>query len=763
MLIRNAPWVAALTILALLSTSPAWADAAEDALEAEIASIDETMTWVAEEAETLTSDVDREVHNRDQLLLQRRFVTGRDFHFYIEDYRGAAEIFYGIVTHPAAKDMPGLDKAEYFLAESLFQLGYTDNAKVYFEHIQELGKESQYYAHSIVRLLQLAVMENQAAAADRYYRMLVDELPPEQDGTRGMYAYAKYLAERGQRSKAINILQEVPEDGDYFAFSQYLLAVLDVKERKLRPALNRLRRLRTLIDPDETVEYEAVSTQIDLALARIYYEVSDYPQALDAYRSVDPNSEEFGEAMYESLWVLLSRNDFLLLKIQDERNAFDATTREYVEYAEGLELTEDRDSVRPLVKDVDKIGDDMIAMRNMFREIDQYLANLQQDAVENFQNIVDHAPNSPYRPDAELLIAKIYAQAEDFEQSRRVYQDIQSKYSAYYAQIASASNDALSDHTLMGAVAKGVRNPGVVAPQTIPSVPEEVHYWLAADRQVRKVFGIYEKALAEREDVMAIQQLISDIQSELNRLRADPQSVFKETRRRAQQLRATCGEVQGRITAATTNPAIEPDEAARLTAYYPVCTKAVSDVSAIESKLGNRRSSVIAGYQNEYDQLKRPVPTYAPKVEMGFGMASDAAGTVARGALRQVGGRLESYVEKAKVGIVDVDYRATLNAEKRIRQLQKEMGDELRRFRKQYRDSGDEEESSAPPPSDTTMPSMGYDLRVKEPVRGPSDTDDGLELPDGVESVEKPATGDDSSGGATDSGGESSGGEEGTE
>ena len=112
-------------------------------------STEDRIEYIEDQAQELQEDVrqlieyyEREADDRDKLVLQQRFVLGRDFHFLIADYRTAAEIFYGIVNHPSAQTFPNLFEAQYYLAESHFHMQYYQHSFERFSILRELGAES---------------------------------------------------------------------------------------------------------------------------------------------------------------------------------------------------------------------------------------------------------------------------------------------------------------------------------------------------------------------------------------------------------------------------------------------------------------------------------------------------------------------------------------------------------------------------------------------------------------------------------------------
>ncbi|MBZ0273633.1 hypothetical protein K8I61_16465 [bacterium] len=675
-------------LLAIAAVAVFAAPAFAQSVKEQVAGVEERFNEIHAEAEKLTSDIDREVRDRDMLVLQRRFVAGRDFHFLVKDYRGAAEIFHAIVHHPVAKSIPAYDEALYYLAESLYQLNTRGAAEPYFRQIRAIGPATEYYGIALVRLIQISIHRDDLGAAEGYYRELLQQLPDRYDGSLGMYIYGRELYAR-DAAKATAILEGVPEGADYFPMAQYFLAAMDTRAREYHRAVGRLRRLKSNLEP-ENPEAAFVAAQANLALGRIEYERDDFPRALASYVEVTPGDEGFDDAMYESLWVLLTRNDYMLLKIKDERNAFNRMSNNFTDFTAAFDAVEKGVDIGPIVKDVDGMQGTMEQMREMIEKIDEHLANLQKDATTNYNRLVDAAPNSPVLPDAELLMGNIYTQAEDFEEAKETFRRVQGKYSHLANAVYERAGQLGDDAALLGTVGKGLANEDEYRARTIPNqapagMPPEISYWLAADAEVRRTFDVYEDALAKRRDIEEMRRIISDVENEMNRMeRGSVFPILKETRRRSLELIDQANALKAEIAALMANPDIKPDHAQKISSYPATLTQDVSKLQAMQSQLEQRKNQTLASYRELYRKLAQPVPEFTQPVEQAYSAAADVAARTARAELEAIQLRLDNYIKKARAGVVDAEYREAEAASQQIRDVQKEMNEELRRFRLQY-------------------------------------------------------------------------------
>ncbi len=630
----------------------------------------------------------REAEDRDKLVLQQRFVLGRDFHFLIGEYRAAAEIFYGIVNHPSAQSFPNLTEAQYYLAESLFQIKYFDHSYQRFMILHDDGAASEYSGPALVRLIQVSIYRNDYASAQKFYSELLGNLPEDYDGSLGMYIMGRAAVEKGDAARGTDILENIPQTGDYYCVGQYFLAVMDVRRENYPEAIKRLRQLKNSLTPESlNPTKKAVYAQMNLALARLHYELDDYPQAVSSYLSVPVDSPSYAEAMYENLWVLLTRNDNLLRRIEKEWNEYDKLNRNYGEFADIVDITGGQGDTAAFAGQVDSLQGDMSNVRKMLDQIDDYLSNMQQDAVDTFVQLARNAPNSPFLPEAELLIGKTFTQAEDYDKAHRLFEIARRKYADYYSRLKSRAAGLDNDRTLLEFVQSAFyKDESAFNGSVPPGVPGEIAYWMAADESVRRVFEIYENALHQRLDLDEIRNLVVGIEHELAKLeRDDTFPIFKGAHLRSLELLDHADALMEGVGELQEVEDLDSDDAETLAKLASRCEKQKGDLRSLRGTLEGKKSLILAQYRQNFKEIIAPIPALRPEVSRIYAEAADAAVRTARFELSEMRLKLSRYEQKARIGIIDADYRKAEMASRKIKSIQKEMNEELRRFKMQYR------------------------------------------------------------------------------
>jgi tetratricopeptide (TPR) repeat protein len=674
---------------------------AEAQAKAAAAELDGRVAGFLRNVEKLQKDFERENVERDRLMLQRRFVSGKEFYFMLEDYCGAADIFWSIVSHPEAAKFPIYHDAVFYLSESLFQCGFYQDAKTHFDRLAQTGKTGPYFVLSLLRLIEISIAQENYSSAEKYYARLVSESPADSDGSLGTYLIGKSYHLRGQTAKTFGVLDSIPDTGKYYPMAQYYLAALEVKQGNSQMALDRLRRVQGVFpqDPEEQDEVFALS---QLAMGRLLYENNDFPRAMTHYFSVPAHSKFFPQALHESLWVVTTRNDYLLQAINEEDSSYSNVVNEYSFYSESLIREEDKEAAIPLMTNVDELQPDLDEMQEMFEQIDQGLTRLQEEAVAGYEKMVNQAPTSPLLPDTELLVSGIYSQAQDYRKSEQWYRRAQNKYTNFAVKVRNARTRLSNDQIAVEAVSAGAATEGKRLPNPGRSgLPPEVVYWLAKDAEVQKAFTLFERALEERKNIQLMRDLLGRIESELRTLESGAGFPgLKDVTRKALQLKAEASQLEStsKLVAAQLSALIvvpeegaeEPKENAELKAgvataqaHRPKIGDAKRKLNAIESQAQGKKRQQIAAYRAESRALAAPIAQYAEQIDRVYGEASDMTARAARSGLTRIDQRLHDYILQARLGLVDTAWRATEGSDKDVKQLQREMEEEIRKFRRQ--------------------------------------------------------------------------------
>jgi len=720
--VRRLGIIAVLLLAGLtLTIGPAAAKDDAQSLRARAAQFATKVAALKAGVDDLDANFAKEIDERDRLMLRRRFVEGREFFYELHDYRGAVEVFYGIVNHPLAATLPNATEAVFYLAESLFHEHDYREAKKYFDQVVAGGR-TDYYPLSLMRLIEIAAVRKDYAEAERLYAVILSEFKEGEDGSLGRYIIGKSYAVRGETAKAIEIFDSIPETGSYYATAQYYAAILFVKQNNYREAVNRLRQLRKALKGDVANKKE-IFALTNMSLARIYYELNDFPQAMANYSAVPEGSDDYADALYEAMWVFVTRNDYLLKAIDDERGNYESVRGEYAEFRDAVDAQQDQDSLKTVVEQSDQMEEDLDKMKSMFDDIDKSLVRLQQDAVNGFKKLIQAAPNSPLLPDAELLAGNIYSQAEDFQSAEQWFVQLKKKYEDFHARVVAArpNFDSADYVNVVHAAATAGPQGAPLATSALKGLPSEVAYWLAADAQVRRIFVMYEAVSKERASVSEMRDMASDIQRRLNSLERGSEYPFlREAHRRdlhysadIQTLQSELAGLRNEAGQANSNDPGAADINANAASYEATLQSLAPRLTALDGKIDAKKRERLAYFRTELATLRAPIPDFDRAIDGLMAQAGNQLATVAAQELAGIEQQVLEYAQRADLGIIDVAWRATRGSSRDIKKQQQQMEKELREFQRLHKPAAGEAPAAAPgvapppanPPGQTPPPS----------------------------------------------------------
>ncbi len=675
-----------------------------------LANLNDAVAKLQQRVADLESNFAREIDERDRLMLQRRFVEGREFFYMLRDYRGAAEVFYPLVHHSQAASLPNYQEATFYLADSLFNIAAYDEARTHYQMIVK-DPQSEYFGISLMRLIEIAVVQRKYDEADRLYARFLAEFPQEEDGSLGRYIIGKSFFLRGETAKALEVFDSISESGSYYPTAQYFAAVIFVKQKNFPEAINRLQRVKRTLTPD-SANHAKIFALTHLALGRIYYETNDFPQSMARYYTVPPDSPEYTDALYESMWVFITRNDFLVRALDEERNNYEDLLFGFSDFRDSITDQPDQESLADMLTQTDQLQGELDAVRGLFDEIDKNLSRLQEEALTSFNKLVAGAPNHAIMPEAELLVGNIYTQVEDFANAEAWFNKVREKYDRFYQNMhAAQANLGPSDRLDVLTVGTDwAASGGQLDPGRARGLSPEIVYWLTQEPQLKRLFAMYRGVLQERENITLMRRMLDEADAKLAELNsgAGGYPFLREAHRKMLAARSDIAGLQVESTALRNDAEQVGDEALR-NQIQSACNGHDQLLSSLQGRLGELEGRIeakkrerLAYFRQEIDVLRSPIASLAVSVDSLYARAADSTAQRASQEMDAIERRLRDYVDRADLGIIDVQWRATRGSSREIREIQRDMQEEIRRFQRMQREGG--QQPSQPPAAPRTPP-----------------------------------------------------------
>jgi outer membrane protein assembly factor BamD (BamD/ComL family) len=482
--------------------------------------------------------------------------------FAIGDYDTAALALFDL----AAKPGPDQETAAYYLAESLYQNKDRSGARTYFSQVVASNNTaSKYYQPSLVRLIEIAIAQQELEDAKPYVEAL-DRLSPSQRLPSVPYVRGKLAFADGKYDDALAYFQDVPKGSEYELQALYYTGTTHVAKKQLPQAQKVFAEL--VERKPRTARDRRVIELSQLALGRIHYEMDQPSKSIDSYLLVDRHSDLFPDALYEVAWVYVKGKQY------------DKALRAL----ELLALSEPQSTKTPTVR----LLEGNLRIRK---------AQLLRDAIIN--NLADEDT-----PDPEV----------EYEKAAKVFEETHAAYFPSYQALSQMVDGQMNPEQFLAQIAG--RSTHVF--QAAMPIPEAAAQALREDPRVSR-------AISVATDLGSIEASIAESEATIARLSAvidagDPDAIYPALSAR----RSRIGELQDQLIALRAD--LAEQQLKRISASGQVSQLAERRRSLLQSYTSSpspeqTRADVVEAARGEVDQLEEQVDEVAQAIDQTQAMA----------------------------------------------------------------------------------------------------------------------------------------------
>jgi TolA-binding protein len=251
-----------------------------------------------------------------------------------ERYPEASVQFQRIVEGETRDAAGNKQKAQFFLAKSLYHLKYYQSALAIFDEISQMGRGHIYYDQTLQWLAQLASqLPEPAGIIEKVGRYDVAQIEQFNSGEgKQFYAQLLYLLGRsryaqGEFDQSIALFEKVPKKSKWYVQAEMFAGISYIRQRQARPAIQSFRAIVDAIESGdvEADEEERVEDLAWLSLARVYYTAANKVNdetgerevdgkllgaAVDAWSRIDTGSEYWLDALFEGSFAFFLADEF---------------------------------------------------------------------------------------------------------------------------------------------------------------------------------------------------------------------------------------------------------------------------------------------------------------------------------------------------------------------------------------------------------------------------------------------------------------------
>ena len=223
----------------------------------------------------------------------------------VKNYDEAATMALDVVEkYPNTR---AYDDALYLLGEALFQAHDFYSARHYLIEAVAKKNGSKAEQQALQRLVEVALRTGDYENVEAYLTRL-QNLPAGAIEPTVPYVRAKYYFFRGRLDDAQQVFAAIAQNNPYYFQSRYFLATIKVKKGDLAGAATGYDEILKMQPPDEAAK--DIQDLARLAIARIYYERSQFDKAIEVYLSVPRQSKYWAEALREQAWTYIKAKDW---------------------------------------------------------------------------------------------------------------------------------------------------------------------------------------------------------------------------------------------------------------------------------------------------------------------------------------------------------------------------------------------------------------------------------------------------------------------
>ena len=218
-------------------------------------------------------------------------------------YHSASLLFFRLASSTRPEYESQKQKAEYFLARSLYKMKLYQASLIFFNRIIKKGAPHKYFSATLKWLAflshnlkgDLGLLKKIAAYEVRQFHPLFrDEL---------LFLLGKHHYNQGHLEKAEKMFSMVSDNSIYYAKAKYLQGVVAVRADKARRAIKIFKDAAAIKSGKVTyLNNKELKEMGTLSLARVYYSVDRFQNALLYFRKIPRGSENWLRGLFEESW-----------------------------------------------------------------------------------------------------------------------------------------------------------------------------------------------------------------------------------------------------------------------------------------------------------------------------------------------------------------------------------------------------------------------------------------------------------------------------
>nr|HEX4312432.1 hypothetical protein [Kofleriaceae bacterium] len=231
-----------------------------------------------------------------------------------KDFFSASIELQKVLDKESGDDAKNVQRAEFFMGKTLYQMGFYAGALTYFDKIVQAGDQHTYHGAALKWLAALSrVLPETSGILEKIGTYDVSALEdPQLAGVKDelMFLLGRHFYRRGgdgDFDKAISLFQKVDRNSEFYVKAKFFEGVTYVRMYQGHPAVDAFKEI-LVIGAEQPKQYkpEDIEDYNELALlqmARVFYSTQQFDLSIKYFERLDQNNEDWAESLFEASWA----------------------------------------------------------------------------------------------------------------------------------------------------------------------------------------------------------------------------------------------------------------------------------------------------------------------------------------------------------------------------------------------------------------------------------------------------------------------------
>jgi len=224
-----------------------------------------------------------------------------------EDYYSASIELFKVVEGESGDNEANKERAEFVMGKALYKLKFYSASLSYFDKVVQKGASHPHYNETLKWLASLSrEVSDSAGVLDKIGKYNKAELDqPALSSVRDelYFLLGKYNYNKGKFKEAVALFSSVNPKSEFYVQAKLFEGATYVREYQAKPAREAFVEVLRVGAESSDPKVKPYEDLANLSLARVFYSVGQFDQAVKYYDRVSMDSYDWPNSLFESSWA----------------------------------------------------------------------------------------------------------------------------------------------------------------------------------------------------------------------------------------------------------------------------------------------------------------------------------------------------------------------------------------------------------------------------------------------------------------------------